>query len=61
MVLRRRLPLDHNRLVGPATSNDILRRGRRGLLGEGDPGRENTKSGWAFPLLVSRKNTVLMG
>lgn len=38
VVLRGRLPLDHNGLVSPAAGNDILRRGSGGLLGEGDPG-----------------------
>lgn len=61
MVLGRRLPLDHNGLVGPATGDDVLRRGRGGLLGEGDPGWEDTKSRWAFPLLVPRANAGTQG
>ena len=37
MALGRRLPLDHDGLVGPTTGNDILWRGRGGLLRKGDP------------------------
>lgn len=57
MVLRGRLPLDHDGLVRPAAGDDVLWRGGGGLLGEGDPGEENTGSGWGFPLLAPRANT----
>lgn len=56
MVLRRRLPLDHNGLVSPAAGDDILWRGSGGLFGEGDPGGENAQDGRGFPLLVLRAN-----
>ena len=46
VALRRRLPLDHDGLVGPAAGDDVLRRGRGGFLGKGDPGYKNVKSGW---------------
>ncbi len=36
VALRRRLPLDHDGLVGPATSDDVLRRGTGGLLWKRD-------------------------
>lgn len=38
VALGRRLPLDHDGLIGPAAGDDILRGGCGGLLGEGDPG-----------------------
>lgn len=57
VALGRRLPLDHDGLIGPAAGDDILWGGCGGLLREGDPGYENIKRGWAFPLLVLRANT----
>lgn len=56
MALGRWLPLDHNGLVGPAAGNDVLRRGRGGLLGEGDPGKKSTRSGWVFPLRLEGRH-----
>ena len=44
VALRRRLPLDHDGLVGSTAGDDVLWRGRGGLLGEGDPGSENTNA-----------------
>lgn len=49
VVLRGRLPLDHDGLVRPAAGDDVLRRGGGGLLGERDPGEGNTGRGWVFP------------
>lgn len=43
MAFRWRLPLDHDRLVGPTTSNDILRRSTGGLLWERDPAEHTHK------------------
>ena len=37
MALGRWSPLDHDGLVGPAAGDDVLRRGRGGLLRKGDP------------------------
>lgn len=36
MALRRRLPLDHDGLVGPAAGDDVLGRSAGGLLRERD-------------------------
>lgn len=61
MALRRRLPLDHDGLVGPAAGNDVLWRGRGGLLGEGDPGEKSSESGWVFPLRLEGGRQRRMG
>lgn len=37
VALGRWLPLDHDGLIGPAAGDDILWRGRGGLLRKGDP------------------------
>lgn len=44
VALRRRLPLDHDGLVGPAAGNNVLWRGRGGLFGEGNPGAKTNRS-----------------
>lgn len=61
MALRRRLPLDHDGLVGPAAGNDVLWRGRGGLLGEGDPGEKSSETGWVFPLRLEGGRRRRMG
>lgn len=47
MAFRRRLPLDHDGLVGPAAGDDVLWGGAGRLLWEGDAGstRERQQSG----------------
>jgi hypothetical protein len=42
VALGRWLPLDHDGLVGPAAGDDVLRRGRGGLLRKGHPRAETS-------------------
>lgn len=43
VAFRRRLPLYHDGLVGPAAGDDVLRRSTRRLLWERDPDRHKHK------------------
>ena len=58
VVLRRRLPLDHDGLVGPATGDDVLWRGCGGLFRKGDPGKYQGRTGLFTPCLDGKHRSL---
>lgn len=59
MALRRRLPLDHDGLVGPATGDDVLWRGCGGLFRKGDPGKHQGRTGLFTPCLDGKHGSLM--